>query len=440
MTKNVLITGAGVDKASGIDFPLANRLLPEIAQFIQGEGSEFDKTLRAAIPNLRFDFSKYINSAINSLTNISDTEIRRIVETIQRAVEKIENDNDKAKKQGQVIVRLFNKLAEIQASSKIDDETHNLIKEAFGNEFNESDFIVDVHKMSLSDTFKAILKSTLHQSLSENSNPIADAMASDLLDIEQLLIQKFLGFYNHKTPEVKNYIYIAWSLWGYLVHRQRKVLKDFVGSKLPFYSSLPNDISAITLNYTTFLESCNLKDTVYFHGGLNEYVRMDTRQLLAIENIQTLDLCEFIRSEIAPNINLLSDNFEDNRHVIPSLIPPLRLKPILSQKYIETWHKANKLIHEADKVVVVGYSFNSADEHFNDIVRNGGNKKYYIVAPDATSNAYMKRIEKVFNVSLDSFTNTNIQGKTSKTTTNIRLISAKAEEINVSGLLGITPN
>jgi hypothetical protein len=437
MAKNVLITGAGVDKTSGIDFPLANRLLPEIAQFIQGGGVEFDKALRSAIPNLRFDFAKYINAAINSLTNRSDNDIRRIVQIIQDAVNSIEDDSDQSKKQGIVIVRLFNKLAQIQESSKIDDETHQLIKEAFGDEFNESDFIVDVHRMSLSDTFKAILKSTLRQSLTDKSNPIADAIASDLLDIEQLLIQKFLGFYNHHTPDVKSYIYIAWCLWGYLVHKQRTVVSNLSGAELPFYSKLPAGISAITLNYTTFLESNSFENTVYFHGGLNEYVRMDTRQLIPIENILTRDLGEFIRSEISPNIDLASESYEDNKHVIPSLIPPLRLKPILSQKYIETWHNAAKLIHDADKVVVVGYSFNSADEHFNDIVRNGGNKKYDIVTPDATSDAYMKRIEKVFGVSLSGFTNTTIQGKSSKTTTNIRLISAKADEVNITELFSI---
>ncbi len=433
MANYVLITGAGVDKSAGIDFPLANRLLPEIAQFIKGDGSEFDKALRSAIPNLRFDFSKYINTAINSLTSRDDSELRRTVELVQAAVSSLD-DSDQAKKQGEVIVRLFNKLAEIQASSKIDDDTHDLIKEAFGDEFNESDFVVEVHKMSLSDTFKAILKLTLKQSLTDKSNSIADAIASDLLDIEQLLIQKFLGFYNQKSSDVSNYIYISWCLWGYLVHKQREVLGKFSDGNLPFYSNLPSGISAITLNYTTFLVANDFENTVYFHGGLNEYVRMDTRQLLPIENVNSRNVEEFISTEIAQNIELNHDDFTDNRHVIPSLIPPLKLKPVLSHKYIQVWNTAAKLIHEADKVVVVGYSFNSADEHFNDIVRNGSNRKYDIVAPDVLSISYMKRIEKVFGVSLSSFTNTTIQEKQAKVTLNIRLISAKADEIDIGQL------
>ena len=86
MANYVLITGAGVDKSAGIDFPLANRLLPEIAKFIKGDGSEFDKALRSAIPNLRFDFSKYINTAINSLTSRGDSELRRTVGLDRKSV------------------------------------------------------------------------------------------------------------------------------------------------------------------------------------------------------------------------------------------------------------------------------------------------------------------------------------------------------------------
>lgn len=436
VTKNLLITGAGVDKTDGINFPLANQLLPEIAQFIKGDGAEFDKALRQAIPNLRFNFSSYITSAIESLTSREDQDIRRIVERIKDKTKDLD-DSELAKKQGKIIVNLFNKLAQIQDTSRIDDETYELINEVFNNEFHDSDFVIDIHKISLSDTFKSILKIILRQSLMGENNPVADAIASDLLDIEQLLIQKFLGFYNQRTPDVKNYIYIAWCLWGYLIHKQQSTYSANNVKSLPFYATLPKNISAITLNYTTFLEIEGVKNVIHFHGGLNEYVRMDTRQLLPIEDIEHIDIIKFVHDEIIPNISFSSDNFEENKHVIPSFIPPLKLKPILSSKYIDIWHEASNLIHGAAKIVVIGYSFNSADEHFNDIVRNGGNKRYDIVAPDAIDDAYMKRIEKVFGISLNNLTNTIIQGKPAKTTSNIRLIAAKADEINVIELFSI---
>jgi hypothetical protein len=431
---NVLITGAGVDKTAGIDFPLANNLLPEISQFIENEGAEFEKALRKAIPGLRFNFNRFINREIDDLTKKDDNQLRTIVKLIKQAANQIKDPADISKKRGEVIIILFEKLVSIQKSSQIDDKTFELIKDAFGNDFSDDDFIIDIHKVSLSDTFKSILKLTLKESLTTKSNPIADAMASYLLDIEQLLIQKFLGFYNQHIPDVKNYIYIAWCLWGYLVTKQQSVLNDT--KYLPFYHDLPDDLDAITLNYTTFLEKSIPKgEVIYFHGGLSEYVRMDTRQLLPISNLEDINIKSFIEEEIAKNLDFSSDEVTKHKHVIPSLVPPLKLKPVLSNKYIETWAKASDLVHQAEKVIVVGYSFNNADEHFNDIIRNGGEKKYDIITPDVLSDLYMERIEKVFDVSLSNFTDTNIHGLPAKTNSKIRLIKAKAEQINIKELL-----
>lgn len=432
--KKVLITGAGVDKTTGIDFPLANKLLPEVARFINNEGKEFERSVRSALPGLRFNFNKFINSEIENITKKDALELKSIVELVSQAEAKITSEDDISKKRGRVIIRLFQKLVDIQNASHIDDETYELISEAFGDDYSESDFVIDIQKMSISDTFKLILKTTLKESLNSVGNPIADAIASRLLDIEQLLIQKFLGFYNNNQADVKNYIYISWCLWGFLVWKQNQVLQEHEVTKMPFYSALPKDIVAITLNYTTFLDNAGLDDVVYFHGGLAEFVRMDTRQLLPIDSLESIDLSEFINSEVATNIDFSSNQIEDQRHVIPSMVPPLKLKPILSNKYIETWAMAAEKIHEADKVVVIGYSFNSADEHFNDIVRNGSPRKYDIVAPDILEPHFLDRIEKVFGVSTSLFSNKSVQGCPAKTNANIRLISAIAEDVNVAKL------
>ena len=115
--------------------------------------------------------------------------------------------------------------------------------------------------------------------------------------------------------------------------KQQQVLKNYKDSaSLPFYGKLPTDIDAVTLNYTTFLRKALPQSTICFHGGLDEYVRMDTRQLIPIENIETLDIVTFIKESVRPNIHLEGSVFNQHKHVIPSLIPPLKLKPVLSQK------------------------------------------------------------------------------------------------------------
>lgn len=215
MNENLLILGAGADKTNGIDFPMANTLLPEVSQYLNGEGKTVDDALRKALPGIRFSFNRLISSAIDNLTTRETAELKSVIQRIQQVVDEIPDDNDIVKKQGRLIVRLFDKLVMIASENQLDDETCQLIKDVFGKDADEmvdNDSIVDLHKLSLSDTFKSILKRTLQESLKGKSNAVAEVLGMDMLNIEQLLIEKFLGFYNNKNSEIKNYIYISWCL------------------------------------------------------------------------------------------------------------------------------------------------------------------------------------------------------------------------------------
>jgi hypothetical protein len=438
MSANLLILGAGADRTSGIDFPMANTLLPEVAQYLAGDGQAVDEALRKALPGIRFSFGRLIGGAIDNLTTREVGELKSVIQRVQQVANEIDDENDIIKKQGLLIVRLFDKLVSIACENQIDEETCQLIKDVFGKDADEmvdNDSIVDLHKLSLSDTFKSILKRTLHQSLSGKSNVVAEALGMDMLNIEQLLIEKFLGFYNNKSSEIKNYIYIAWCLWAFLVHRQRQVLANYPDGQIPFYKGIPQGTNAITLNYTSFLENkLGRAHTVYFHGGLSEYVRMDTRDLVDIENILDCNPANFIETDIAPNIDVTEEVCENQKHVIPALVPPLRLKPILSHKYIELWHKASQWVHSAAKIIIVGYSFNNADEHFNDIIRVNKDKKFDIVGPHVHGKTFLNRIEKVLGIPTNNLVSCHVQGKPCKKAGNIRLIEAKADEVNLEEL------
>ena len=114
----------------------------------------------------------------------------------------------------------------------------------------------------------------------------------------------------------------------------------------------------------------------------------------------------------------------------------MRLKPILSYKYIELWAKASEWVQEAEHIVIVGYSFNSADEHFNDILRNlHPNKKIDIIDPGATTDHFKGRIEKIFGTPANQFVKNLVQGKTALKKGSIRLIEAIATDIDIDKLL-----
>ena len=361
----LLITGAGVDRTAGIDFPLANTLLADVTRYLDGPGKPVEDALRAMLPGLRFSFNTMIARAVDKIATREPHEQKAMVLRVKAAIANLPPEKEIIRKHGELIIRLFEKLATIAEQSQLDAETEQLIREVFprdADELIDSDSILDIHKLSLSDTFKTVLKRTLRLGLSGDHHEVAAALGADMLNIETLLIEKFLGFYNDKPADIRNYLYIAWALWAYLVAKQNDVLATHGTAPLPFYGSIPQGVRAITLNYTAFLQHRLGSDrALYFHGGLADYVRMDTRDLLPIEDIHTCDPAQFIRDCVAPNVDVAQDDLRQQRHVIPALVPPLRLKPILSHRYIELWSTASAWSQEAEHGVVVGYPVNTAE-------------------------------------------------------------------------------
>lgn len=436
----VLVTGAGVDKTQGIDFPLASDLLPEINGYLTqtDEGKAVEALLRERIPNLRFRFDRFINSAITDIAQREPEQLRDTVTRVNAAVEALPDDeeNHTTRVQGQLIVRLFNQLQQIASANQIDEETRNLIDEAFGsqaNEFDLDDHIVDIRTLSVSDTFKGILRHVLRQSLESGANEVARALGADLLDIERLLIDKFLGFYNNKLPDIKSYVYIAWAFWAFLVNKDKSV--SSAHEDLPFYSNIPSTWKGVTLNYTSFLErKLGLEQVSYFHGGLTQYVRMDNRELLQFDDFEDSSPVEMLSNQVCDNWHFDEDNPVRSRCLIPSLVPPLRLKPILSKEYVTIWYNALKWLENANKIIIAGYSLNTADEHFNDLFRGLTGKQIIVIGPTVLSDEYMERISSVFGIAPNQFTTTRIQGNSAKQNQHIKLIEAYADGVNLSEL------
>lgn len=438
MTKHLLILGAGVDRTAGIDFPLANTLLADVTRYLDGPGKDVEKALRDMLPGLRFSFNSMIARAVDKIATREPHEQKAMVQRVQEAISHLGADREGIRKHGDLIIRLFNKLATIAEESQLDADTEALIREVFpqdADDLIDSDSILDIHKLSLSDTFKTVLKRTLKLGLSSERHEVAAALGADMLNIETLLIEKFLGFYNDKPADIKNYLYIAWALWAYLVAKQKEVLEAHAASPLPFYGKVPDDLRAITLNYTAFLEqSLGTAKTIYFHGGLSDYVRMDTRDLLPVDDILNCDPAKFIREVVTPNVDVSADDLRQQRHVIPALVPPLRLKPILSHRYIELWSQASEWVKQAEHVVVVGYSFNNADEHFNDILRCHPERRIDIVVPEATSTQFVARMEKVFGTAANQYNKIKVNGFDALKAKKVRLIAAKAGDVNLAEL------
>jgi len=161
LSKNLLILGAGVDRTAGIDFPLANTLLPDVTRYLNGPGKEVEAALRDMLPGLRFSFNSMIARAVDKIAAREPQEQRALVQRVEHAIATLDKDRESIRKHGILIISLFNKLVTVAKGSQLDEQMEALIREVFPNDADElidSDSILDIHKLSLSDTFKTVLK------------------------------------------------------------------------------------------------------------------------------------------------------------------------------------------------------------------------------------------------------------------------------------------
>lgn len=88
----------------------------------------------------------------------------------------------------------------------------------------------------------------------------------------------------------------------------------------------------------------------------------------------------------------------------------------------------------ATHIVLIGYSLNSADEHFNDLLRALNGTKITVIGPDVLKDDYQKRVTAVWGVGANQMTGTKIQNKEARKWQNITLIEACADEIALDEL------
>lgn len=109
-----------------------------------------------------------------------------------------------------------------------------------------------------------------------------------------------------------------------------------------------NDYECITTNYTPYIEEI-LGKGAYLHGKLSWF---EDNENLAVYDARK-------QKEAA----LICKNF-----VFPFIFIQSGIKPIVSKKQIEEFHKAITYLNKSDTLVVVGYNFNSDDNHINSMI------------------------------------------------------------------------
>lgn len=424
----VVVLGAGVDTAAG--FPNPCSLVPKITEWLEtDEGKAVDAALRKLLKGLRFSYAKFVDNAIERLAHDLDRERETICSRVTRELEQNDRLDEGQRKMGLLIVRLFHKITEVKDGAAIDEETEELIREVTGIDPTE-ETIIDFSHVNYTKTFEDIVKYILQTSLHDTENPILRHVYTNLLDIGQLLAQHFYGFFTNKPSEIKTYLYIAWTLWAYLVHEEQTVVSDTgIEDSLPIYGQLngKEQVQIITFNYTTLAANAS-PSTIYFNGNLTDYVDIENKNDLQVDDIHGIDLVRFFQDRLSEELSLEGDRLAIP---IPSFMPPLKLKPVISGKYVTTWYRTAEALAHAERILILGHSLHGGDAFFNDMLR--ANRKAEIIIIDRDLETACKDVCATFQQPINRYTSLMVQGHPARKYDNrITVIGAGLEKIDLN--------
>ena len=426
--RTMVVLGAGVDTAAGFSNPCS--LMPKITEWLEtDEGKAVDAALRKLLKGLRFSYAKFVDNAIERLAHDLDRERETICSRVTRELEQNDHLDEGQRKMGQLIVRLFHKITEVKDGAAIDEETEELIREVTGIDPTE-ETIIDFSRVNYTKTFEDIVKYILQTSLHDTENPILRHVYTNLLDIGQLLAQHFYGFFTNKPSEIKTYLYIAWTLWAYLVHEEQTVVSDTgIEDSLPIYGHLngKEQVQVITFNYTTLAANAS-PSTIYFNGNLTDYVDIENKNDLQVDDIHGIDLVRFFQDRLSEELSLEGDRLAIP---IPSFMPPLKLKPVISGKYVTTWYRTAEALAHAERILILGHSLHGGDAFFNDMLR--ANRKAEIIIIDRDLETACKDVCATFQQPINRYTSLMVQGHPARKYDNrITVIGASMEKIDLN--------
>lgn len=258
-------------------------------------------------------------------------------------------------------------------------------------------------------------------------------MYTNLLDIGQLLAQHFYGFFTNKPSEIKTYLYIAWTLWAYLVHEEQTVVSDTgIEDSLPIYGHLngKEQVQVITFNYTTLAANAS-PSTIYFNGNLTDYVDIENKNDLQVDDIHGIDLVRFFQDRLSEELSLEGDRLAIP---IPSFMPPLKLKPVISGKYVTTWYRTAEALAHAERILILGHSLHGGDAFFNDMLRANRRAEIIVVGRDLA--AACSDVCLTLQLSPTRYTQITVQGHPARKYDNrVTVIAADLHDLDLTDWL-----
>ncbi len=342
-------------------------LVTDLAHFARSDGAQIHEALRRKLPYLRFSFDKFAGDQ-------RDGVLRRLFEadaTLAKTLQSIRSKLPDTPTM-QALSVLIDRLGQLASHNLLQGEDLKTIQAASAEDLGDAEPMLDPGRINLSDAPNQTLRKGLQEALRNEASLTPDERGAldELIDvtsnIEQLLALYFVRFLSGSPADQRTYLYLVWMLWAFLRSRSARATGQ-AASLYPRLASLADAV--ITFNYTPFIRQVKppVEQVTFFHGRLDQYLALDTRVSTDIPShlLETED-----QSRVASFLQARRLDVEQSLRLdVPALVPPTLFKPVMSREQLLLWADADRALQTATMVVVVGYSFGIADEHFNDLLR-----------------------------------------------------------------------
>jgi hypothetical protein len=436
----VFVLGAGVDKVLGL--PLLNTLFKDLSDFIRGSGKPINEAIRSHVKHMRFDLESYSGDQAENLGPKllgSHTHLLPLILAALGRHPDAENVNVAA------IRLVMTKLSTIADVNELDETLMSQLSKLAGeSNSGGDDTILDTDRISFRPKVRQAIKTLLNQvsteipDLTKEEREAFAEVIAILSNFEELLGSLFIGYYTKHIPNQKKYFYLAWLFWAYIRHKEDLGRGNRDKSFYRTISEVGSGGGVITFNYTDFFDAATRPKNGYFHGDCKAFIRFHTREYVA-NNVQIRDA-----TTIARMVDFISglriDWSTDPPEVsLPAIVPPLAMKPIICTEYLERWYECGQEIKKAKTIVIVGYSFSVADEHFNDLVRKG-NQYAKLIVIDPGLDAVVNRVCQTLGHDKSALRAKSVEGLECRTDSRLMFVKAKAEEIDSKKLMALLRN
>ena len=112
-------------------------------------------------------------------------------------------------------------------------------------------------------------------------------------------------------------------------------------------------------------------------------------------------------------------------------LPPLRLKPVITDKYVTVWYRTAEAIAHAERILILGHSLRSGDAFFCDMLR--ANRRAEILIIGRNIGKTCQDVCITFQQSANRYTPITVQGHPARKYDNrITAIGADLKEIDLA--------